>query len=247
MKENLHHFVFLVPFKNVKNYINDCIESILKQEYVHFTIYLLDDCSTDGTLDAIVFQDDRIKMIRNSESMGAVANLYHALKTLNIEEDQVIVWVDGDDCLFGNYTLQILNYYYNEGFLITYGQYIDNFGRTGLCRNYTLDEYEDLRKATWKASHLKTFKKSLFDRFMKYDPNGEFLKDKDGNFFMATGDMAYMLPLLELAGYDKLKFVENVLYFYRISPHNDHSTYEGRIKQLLAEEIIREKSRINVY
>lgn len=246
MTENLHHFVFLVPFKNVKNYINDCIESILKQEYVHYTIYLLDDFSNDGTLDALLFQDDRIKMIRHTESIGAVANIYHALKTLDIEADQVIVWVDGDDCLFGNYTLQILNYYYNEGFKITYGQYIDNFGRTGLCSNYTVEEYQDLRKATWRASHLKTFKKSLFDLLVKCDPNGESLKDKEGNFFMATGDMAYMLPLLELAGYDKIKFVENVLYFYRISPHNDHSTSKGREKQLLVEEIIRAKSRIKL-
>lgn len=239
-----YHFVFLVPFRNVKNYINECVESILKQEYNNYTIFLLDDCSNDGTLESLKYKNEKIKIAKNSKRVGPTENLYNALVSLDIDSESVIVWLDGDDCLYGEYVLQILNYHYNRGAMLTYGQYIDSFGRVGFCSPYSVKEVQNIRQSAWKASHLKTFKKSLFNSYKNIDQQAYHLKDHEGRFLMSTSDMAFMLPLIEVAGYDKIKFIENIIYSYRISPHNDHSTEEGRKDQIESEKIIRNKEKI---
>lgn len=243
-KDIAHHFVILIPFRNVKNYINDCIESILKQRYNNYGVVLLDDNSTDGTTDSIVFQNENINIIKNSIRVGPTANMFNALKQLEIDDDSIIVWVDGDDSLNGEYVLQMLNYFYNDGALLTYGQYIDTYGKVGLCNKYSESEVQNIRQVPWKASHLKTFKKSLFTEFLKLDPHGGSLKDDKGDFFSASSDMAIMFPLIEIAGYKRIQFIPNILYNYRLSPNNDHNSIEGRNQQLICEKNIRKKSKI---
>ncbi|MBQ8984558.1 glycosyltransferase family 2 protein, partial [Candidatus Saccharibacteria bacterium] len=39
----------IIPVYNVKPYIRDCIESILRQSYPKMEIILIDDGSTDGS------------------------------------------------------------------------------------------------------------------------------------------------------------------------------------------------------
>lgn len=237
-------FIILIPFRNVKEYINKGLESILNQKYENYSIFLLDDNSNDGTTDSILYSDERINIVKNDTRLGPTQNLFNALKTLKIESHEIIVWLDGDDCLYGEYAFQILNYFYNNDILLTYGQYIDSFGRTGHCRQYSKEEFSELRKVSWRASHLKSFKMDLFQRYLSLDPNGEYLKDDNGNFYMATSDIAIMFPLMEIAGHEKIQFISNVLYQYRISPHNDHSSKAGRDLQISAEMSIREKKPI---
>jgi len=67
-----NRIIVLVPFRNVGNYIIDCVSSILGQEYNNYEVYLLDDASDDGT---IVLIDDDLpnfyKRINNSR-IGAL-------------------------------------------------------------------------------------------------------------------------------------------------------------------------------
>ena len=64
------------------------------------------------------------------------------------------------------------------------------------------------RKDSWRASHLRTFRRHLWDRL---DP--EDLKDDNGEFYKMTYDQAIMLPLLEMAG-DRCKYIPEILHVY---------------------------------
>ncbi|OGR23538.1 MAG: hypothetical protein A2X83_12025 [Desulfuromonadales bacterium GWD2_54_10] len=55
--------------KNRKEYIRQCIESVLKQDYENFEFLIQDGASTDGTVEIIrEYQDDRIKLISEPDS-----------------------------------------------------------------------------------------------------------------------------------------------------------------------------------
>lgn len=245
MEMKFNKFVIIVPFRNVENYIGECIESVINQQYVNFEVYLLDDNSSDNTISLInEYNHPKLNIIKNKKRLGPTGNIYNALSKIEISDDDIILWLDGDDSLFGQYALQILNYYYNDNILLTYGQFIDSFGNVGFCSEYTIEEFKNIRKAPWKASHLKTFKMELFNRLKKLDPEGHTFRNDDGSFFEATSDMAFMIPLMELARYDQVRCIKNVIYCYRVSTHNDHSTALGRSKQIDIEMIIRNRKKI---
>jgi hypothetical protein len=73
------------------------------------------------------------------------------------------------------------------------------------------------------VSHLRTFRSSDYKEIEKQDPDFSCMKDKDGKFYRITYDVAMMYPIMEIAGYDKVKFIEKVLYLYNINnPLSDH-------------------------
>ena len=39
----------IIPVYNVKEYLDDCLKSILEQTYINYEIILVDDGSTDGS------------------------------------------------------------------------------------------------------------------------------------------------------------------------------------------------------
>lgn len=85
----------LMPVYNVEKYIRFAIDSILSQTYEDFSFLIIDDASTDHTVDIICeYQDKRIKLIRNSRNLG-VANSLN--KGLAIIDSPYIARMDGDD------------------------------------------------------------------------------------------------------------------------------------------------------
>lgn len=75
---------------------------------------------------------------------------------------------------------------------------------------------------------------------MEQDPNLDCYKDSNGDMYKMTYDVAIMLPLLEIAGFDKVKFNPTPIYFYRIHPQNDYSV-DPRLQYGIADEIYRKK------
>lgn len=238
---NMHRFIVVIPFRNVRQYIADCYHSVISQHYPSFEIYFLDDDSEDQTLDIVPDEYEEVHKVRNRARLGPLGNVCNFLAAGRFENDDVIVLLDGDDYLVGRHVFEMLNYYYNENGLITYGQYMDNFGRMGHCSAYTEDEYARLRQEIWKASHLKTFKYKLYREFLRQDPEGNAHRDGQGNYFMATSDMAIMFPLLEIAGFENIVFNRNIIYGYRQHPNNDHANEHTRLVQHYAEQELRRK------
>ena len=58
----------IVPVYNVEDYIEECLESLVKQTYKNLEIILIDDGSTDNSgkiCDDYVLKDTRIKFSSN--------------------------------------------------------------------------------------------------------------------------------------------------------------------------------------
>jgi glycosyltransferase involved in cell wall biosynthesis len=85
----------VMPAFNAEKYISVAINSIIKQTYEDFELIIVNDGSTDQTLDIITgFNDPRIILINNKKNVGLVNSLNIGLKFSN---GNFIARMDADD------------------------------------------------------------------------------------------------------------------------------------------------------
>lgn len=101
MDENNMKISIIIPAYNVESYIERCISSILKQTYQNYEIIVINDGSTDNTLDILnklCSCDKRIKVI--SIKNGGVSNARNI--GLDTATGDIISFVDADDYIIEN-------------------------------------------------------------------------------------------------------------------------------------------------
>lgn len=80
---------------NDEQYLKESLDSIFAQTIQNFELIIVDDCSTDRTVEIIEnYHDDRIRLICNSENRGLTRNLNTALEYV---QGTYIARMDGDD------------------------------------------------------------------------------------------------------------------------------------------------------
>lgn len=80
---------------NIEKYISKCIESLLIQTYKDIEIIIVDDCSNDSSMEIVSrYDDERIKIIKHSENMGAGWARRHGIEAATGE---YVITIDGDD------------------------------------------------------------------------------------------------------------------------------------------------------
>lgn len=86
----------LLPVYNAGTYLQESVESILKQTYTSFELLILDDGSTDRCTDFLVhIADERIHLIKRKHNYIATLNY-----GLSIARGQYIARMDADDKMF---------------------------------------------------------------------------------------------------------------------------------------------------
>lgn len=88
----------IVPVYNRQEYLKDCLESIIHQNYSNLEILVVNDGSTDGSLkiaNQYARQDQRIKVL-NSPNMGISAARNHGI---DCSTGDYLTFVDSDDWL----------------------------------------------------------------------------------------------------------------------------------------------------
>ncbi len=92
----------IVPVYNVKQYIDQCLDSLLHQDYADYEVILVDDGSTDGSgtiCDAVAGTNDNVKVIhQENQGLSAARNSGTAVAT-----GEYVAYVDSDDWVAENY------------------------------------------------------------------------------------------------------------------------------------------------
>lgn len=106
MSHQLPLISIIVPMHNADKYIQRCVESIRRQSYKNFEIILVDDHSTDNTLQLCreIFDDDRVFVSANTGRKGVSAARNYGIK---LAKGDYITFVDADDVIDSNY-LEVL-------------------------------------------------------------------------------------------------------------------------------------------
>jgi len=92
----------ITPFYNTEQYLSECIESVLRQSYGNFEYILLNNCSTDRSLEIAekyAKQDRRIRLINNSEFLNQVGNYNRALRMISPQSKYCKI-VQADDWIY---------------------------------------------------------------------------------------------------------------------------------------------------
>jgi glycosyltransferase involved in cell wall biosynthesis len=221
-------FAFIVPFRNCSRFLASCAESLLCQDYENWVAYFRDDASSDAGL-SVLPSDPRIVGQRREERGGGLLNMHEGIMENGLSPDNIVCLLDGDDQLVGSGVLgTISDLYERTGCLVSYGQYEDDSGQVGHCRAYRREEFANLRSAGFVASHLKTFRFSVYLEAMRQDPECERYRQADGRFFEMATDVAMMMPLLEIAGFERVAFNPVVVYRYNQHDGNEHRVDSAR-------------------
>jgi glycosyltransferase involved in cell wall biosynthesis len=85
----------LMPVYNAAKFLNESIESILNQTFFEFEFIIIDDGSTDQSVDIIKeFNDPRIVLLRNERNLGISETLN---KGILLAKSELIARMDADD------------------------------------------------------------------------------------------------------------------------------------------------------
>ena len=93
----------IVPVYNVKNYLRDCLDSLLAQTYPNFEIVVVDDASTDGSGKIVRRYAERypsIRVVSHDRNRGLAAARNTGIAAARGE---YIAFVDSDDYVSSNY------------------------------------------------------------------------------------------------------------------------------------------------
>ena len=208
--------IVVVPSYNNSRWFERNIASIVSQDYNNFYVMYTDDCSTDNTGNLVeqyinkIGQQEKFKLIKNTERKGAMYNLYNMIHACN--DDDIVVTLDGDDWFAHNAVLTRIAKEYNDSNVwFTWGSYQDYpQGSRGCSKPIPRQVIEtcSYRRYNWCTSHLRTFKAKLFKHIKKedfFDPNGKWLD--------MAWDLSFYIPFVEMAG-NHGRYIHDILYIY---------------------------------
>lgn len=102
-------FSVIIPVYNVEPYLEQCIDSILRQRFKDFELILINDGSTDGSPDIckkLAKEDIRIKYFsKENEGVSKTRNL-----GINIATGKYLCFIDSDDFLEEDFLINLYNH-----------------------------------------------------------------------------------------------------------------------------------------
>ena len=149
----------ILPVFNEQKYIKKAIESVLNQSLDDFELIVINDGSTDSTLDIINgFDDDRIKII-NQTNQGPGASRNNALE---IASGDYVMFLDGDD------------WYCEDALETAYSEAVKNSTDISI---FQIIKYNDGRYGENSWFNLDNFPKDFENRVFNPHECGDFLFD----------------------------------------------------------------------
>jgi len=246
----MNKFVIVIPFYNAEKYIEKCLMSAFTQRYSDYKVVIVNDASTDNSDKVIsdLIQTFTItceyEYIVNENRMGAMYNQQWAVFN-HCDPDDIVVQLDGDDWLVNKKVLTFIDSFYEDNDCwMMYGQAKYLSGREGNAKEYESElEFNKKRNpgARFYVSHIRTFKAFTFHEILNQDPDLSCFKEEDGTWYSMTCDVAMMYPIMEICGYDKIKYNEKVLYIYNDSNPIQDFRLDLRHQERIHRDILQKK------
>ncbi len=213
----------IIPFNNVEQYIEQCLDSVINQTLKDIEIILINDASNDKSRELVqhyINNDERIKIIDINERKGQG---YARNRGIEIARGQYIGFVDSDDFIEKNMFEKLYNTAVKDDTDITMcmvNEYDDINGKYISSDYYSLDilqrfeervfsaedtknEILDINMALWNKIYKRDFLLKTGEKF----PEGFIYEDLP--FFFGTYSKA-----------QRINIVWKILYHYRINRKN---------------------------
>lgn len=228
-----------IPAYNHEQYIEQCIQSIIKQTYHNIELIVVDDGSKDKTWEKLLSLKDQCKkrftrvVFEHQDNQGTCATFNRAI---SLAKGKYIYIIASDDVSKPSAISEELDFLEsNPDYVLCVGdnEFINEKGeRIAWDKN---------RNVVLSDSGQNTFAKYLLSikRIPRFDSDdyGSYATLLQGNYivngylirketFEKTGGYVLDAPLedwylmLQLSKYGKFKFINKILFSYRIHQHN---------------------------
>ncbi len=214
MKNNEPLVSVLMTAYNREKYIAQAIESVLASTYINFELIIVDDCSTDHTLEIIKLfaaKDSRIKEYVNEKNLGDYPNRN---KAAIYAKGKYLKYLDADD------------YIYEEGLELMV-KYMERFPDVGIA--ITRPPHKDYPYPK-KLTPYEAYKKHYFEgSFLGAAPIAVIIKT---NAFYQCGGFTGKRMVGDLELFLKIAAVYNTLllpgvyFWYRLHDSQEINTYD---------------------
>jgi glycosyltransferase involved in cell wall biosynthesis len=185
----------VMPVHNALPYLDEAIESILRQSFRDFEFVILDDASTDGSAERLrewASKDPRIRLLEEKSNLGPVLSSDRVARAAGAP---IVARMDADDVSHPDRLrsqLDVLREHPRTGVVGCLCDVIDARGR--LVRG---PEPWRLAQPSWMvpfAHGAMMYRRELFERVGGYRPESELWEDQDLVSRMAAEADVMVLP-----------------------------------------------------
>lgn len=221
-------FSFIIPVYNLEGYLHECMNSILNQSFSNFEVILINDESTDKSLEICTsyeLRDERIKVLnRGKQGVSEARN-----DGIRHSKGEYIIFVDGDDYLesSGKVLSKIFHILKSHNIDILLFKLvpfeIDRNGVKNIYKVKKIGSTNKLSKIFQKRLYLASPCDKIVRRELIVNNNIEFPKN------LLCEDIQWSGDLLKFT--DNMMFFPFDFYFYRKNREGS-TTYEKSIKSI---------------
>lgn len=161
----------IVPMHNSEKYIEECIKSILNQTYKNIEIIVIDDNSTDKSMEILKsFSDTRLKILQSSQNLGA-ANARN--KGIDEAKGEYICFIDSDDYWVLDKIEKQVKFLEENDYIFIYADYayLRTNGTTHIAHVPKSIGYEEALKNTTIFTSTVMFNMNYLTKTDIYMPN----------------------------------------------------------------------------
>lgn len=156
---NMPKISFIITCYNKALFIRECLMSIKEQSYENKEIIVVDDCSTDNSLEVIKSfkadnDDIKVTVIENSTNKG---QLYSFIEGIKAAEGEFVTITDGDDVLLKEFAQAHIKTHLETAVALT------------TCRQIEIDENNVIH--SFKTSDCPFIKLGDFSTNIKFNPD----------------------------------------------------------------------------
>ena len=248
----------IVPAYNVEKYLNRCIDGILAQTIDNFEVILIDDGSSDRTLEICNYYarlDMRINVLhQNNQGVSAARNA-----GLDLAKGDFISFIDADDYVYSDYLekmYSMIEKYNAEMCICGYLHFTGNIPKQE-CNNASVDIkngrqmcgylYDYNISEKYVIPWAKLYRKNLFDKvrfpvgkihedqfvtYQVYYYCSKVVELKDELYCYFTSPGSITRGGFSIKRYDNVQALEEAVHFYTERGDYDLAKQAEKLKKL---------------
>lgn len=213
----------IVPIYNTEKYLKRCINSILSQSFKDFELLLIDDGSTDGSLQIMKEYeeyDKRVRIFSNKNQGPALTRNFG----IDMAKSDYLMFIDSDDYIDQGYLADYFNAVSQSNVDIAIGGYKRVIGE--------------------KTTYTLRLKQGEFSKYVVTGPvcriiKKEFLNDNNIRFLDTNSSEDVYFNLMIYNKTEKIKIIDNVGYNYFYNANSlSNTAHKGFKKDIRIIELL---------